>query len=43
MQGLARFFDAKKDWLDAQAAYRVAQKIAVLNLAKDPSNAVLAR
>ena len=39
MQGLASFFNAKNDWVDAQSAYRVAQKIAVLNLAKDPSNA----
>ena len=37
--GLARFFDAKKDWPDAQTGYRAAQKIATMNLAKDPSNA----
>jgi hypothetical protein len=37
--GLAHIFDAKKDSLDAQTAYRVAQKIANLNLAKDPLNA----
>ena len=36
--GLARFFDAKKDWPDAQTAYRVAYKIAALNVAKDPSD-----
>ena len=35
--GFARVFDAKKDWPDAQAAYRVAMKIAVLNYVKDPS------
>jgi tetratricopeptide (TPR) repeat protein len=33
----ARTFDAKKDWPDAQSAYRVAMKIAVLNYVKDPS------
>ena len=38
MLGLAKFFDGKKDWPDAQTAYRSAQKIATLNLAKDPSN-----
>ena len=37
--GFARTFDAKKDWPDAQSAYKVAQKIANLNLAKDLSNA----
>ncbi|HEY3624586.1 MAG TPA: hypothetical protein VGL12_19730 [Roseiarcus sp.] len=37
--GLARFFDAKKNWPDAQGAYRVAQKIAALNFTADPSNA----
>ena len=31
-------FDAKWDWPDAQAAYRVAMKIAVLNYVKDPSD-----
>ena len=35
--GFARTFDAKKDWPDAQSAYRVAMKIAVLNYVKDPS------
>jgi len=35
--GFAHVFDAKKDWPDAQAAYRVAKKIAVLNYVKDPS------
>jgi tetratricopeptide (TPR) repeat protein len=35
--GFARVFDAKKDWPDAQSAYRVAMKIAVLNYVKDPS------
>jgi len=35
--GFARVFDAKKDWPDAQAAYRVTMKIAVLNYVKDPS------
>ena len=35
--GFARMFDAKKDWPDAQSAYRVAMKIAVLNYVKDPS------
>ena len=39
MLGLAQFFDAKNDWPDAQTAYSAAQKIAILNLAKDPSNA----
>ena len=29
MDGLASFFHAKNDWVDAQSAYRVAQKIAV--------------
>ena len=37
--GFARTFDTKKDWPDAQSAYKVAQKIANLNLAKDLSNA----
>jgi tetratricopeptide (TPR) repeat protein len=36
--GFAHVFDAKGDWPDAQAAYRVAKKVAVLNLVKDPSN-----
>jgi tetratricopeptide (TPR) repeat protein len=35
--GFAHVFDAKKDWPDAQSAYRVAMKIAVLNYVKDPS------
>ncbi|HEY1886567.1 MAG TPA: hypothetical protein VGG86_11025 [Roseiarcus sp.] len=35
--GFARTFDTKKDWPDAQSAYRVAMKIAVLNYVKDPS------
>ncbi len=35
--GLAHVFDAKKDWPDAQAAYRLATKVAVLNYVKDPS------
>jgi tetratricopeptide (TPR) repeat protein/energy-coupling factor transporter ATP-binding protein EcfA2 len=35
--GFARTFDAKKDWPDAQSAYRVAMKVAVLNYVKDPS------
>jgi tetratricopeptide (TPR) repeat protein len=35
--GFARTFDAKKDWPDAQSAYRAAMKIAVLNYVKDPS------
>jgi tetratricopeptide (TPR) repeat protein/energy-coupling factor transporter ATP-binding protein EcfA2 len=35
--GFARAFDAKKDWPDAQSAYRTAMKIAVLNYVKDPS------
>jgi tetratricopeptide (TPR) repeat protein len=33
-----RFFDARKDWPDAQAAYQVAQKIATLNFVKNPSD-----
>jgi tetratricopeptide (TPR) repeat protein len=37
VSGFARAFDAKKDWPDAQTAYRVAMKIAVLNYVKDPS------
>ena len=36
--GIARVFDAKKDWPDAQAAYRIAQKIAILNFVKNPSD-----
>ncbi|MBV8797494.1 MAG: hypothetical protein JO136_21360, partial [Hyphomicrobiales bacterium] len=35
--GFARTFDAKKDWPDAQSAYRVVMKIAVLNYVNDPS------
>jgi hypothetical protein len=33
---LARGFDEKKDWPDAQNAYRVAMKIAMLEYVKDP-------
>jgi hypothetical protein len=36
--GFAHVFDAKRDWPDAQAAYRVAMKVAVLNYVKDPSD-----
>jgi tetratricopeptide (TPR) repeat protein len=36
--GFAHAFDAKRDWPDAQAAYRVAMKVAVLNYVKDPSD-----
>ena len=36
--GFAQAFDAKRDWPDAQAAYRVAMKVAVLNYVKDPSD-----
>jgi tetratricopeptide (TPR) repeat protein len=35
--GFARTFDAKKDWPDAQSAYRVAMKIAIVNYVKNPS------
>jgi tetratricopeptide (TPR) repeat protein len=35
--GFARTFDGKKDWPDAQSAYRVAMKSAVLNYVNDPS------
>ena len=35
--GFARAFDERKDWPDAQLAYRVAVKIAVLNYVKDPT------
>jgi tetratricopeptide (TPR) repeat protein len=35
---LASFFNAKQDWVDAQSAYRVAQKIAMSNYVKNPSN-----
>ena len=38
VMGFAKAFDAQKDWPDAQAAYRVAMKVAVLNYVKDPSN-----
>jgi tetratricopeptide (TPR) repeat protein len=38
VQGLARFFDGQKDWPDAEAAYRVAQKIAMLNYVNNPSD-----
>ncbi|HXZ17928.1 MAG TPA: hypothetical protein VEH77_18535, partial [Roseiarcus sp.] len=37
--GMAQVLDAKKDWPDAQAAYRLASKMATLNVVKDPSNA----
>ena len=37
--GLARVFDAKKDWPDAQVAYRAAMKIATLNYVKNPADA----
>ena len=36
--GFAHAFDAMKDWPDAQAAYRVAMKIATLNYINDPSD-----
>ncbi len=36
--GLASFFKAKKDWPDAQTAYRLAQKIGMLNFVKNPSD-----
>ncbi len=36
--GFAHVFDAKRDWPDAQAAYRVAMKVAVLNYVNDPSD-----
>ncbi len=35
--GFADAFSAKKDWPDAQAAYLVAMKVAVMNYVKDPS------
>jgi tetratricopeptide (TPR) repeat protein len=35
---LATFFNAKNDWVDAQTAYRAAQRIAVLNYVKNPSD-----
>jgi tetratricopeptide (TPR) repeat protein/energy-coupling factor transporter ATP-binding protein EcfA2 len=35
---MARVFDAKKDWPDAQSAYLVASKMATLNFTKDTSN-----
>ena len=34
--GFARVFRAKKDWPDAQTAYRIAQKVADMNHVKDP-------
>jgi tetratricopeptide (TPR) repeat protein len=34
--GFAHAFEAMKDWPDAQAAYRVAMKIAAFNSVKDP-------
>ncbi len=36
---MAQVFDLNQDWPDARAAYRVAAKMATLNLVKDPSNA----
>ena len=36
LMSFARAFDAKKDWPDAQAAYRAAMKAAVLNYVKNP-------
>jgi tetratricopeptide (TPR) repeat protein len=38
VSAFAHVFDAKRDWPDAQTAYRAAMKIAVLNFVKDPSN-----
>ena len=38
-----RAFDAAQDSPDARAAYAVAEKIARMNLAKDPSDKSLAR
>jgi tetratricopeptide (TPR) repeat protein len=38
VENFAQSFDAKKDWPDAQAAYRVAMKIAVFNYVKNPSD-----
>ena len=35
---IAQAFDATKDRPDAERAYRVAQKIAVMNYVKDPSD-----
>jgi tetratricopeptide (TPR) repeat protein len=36
--GFAHAFDARKDWFDAETAYRVAMKAAVLNYVKDPDD-----
>jgi tetratricopeptide (TPR) repeat protein len=36
--GFAHAFDAARDWPDAQTAYGVAEKIALWNIAKDPSD-----
>jgi tetratricopeptide (TPR) repeat protein len=36
--GIAQAFDAVGDWPDAQAAYRVAQKIAIYNYVEHPSD-----
>ncbi len=38
VSALARQFDDKKDWPDAQAAHRVAMKIAVFNYVKNPED-----
>jgi energy-coupling factor transporter ATP-binding protein EcfA2 len=38
VSALARGFDDKKDWPDAQAAHRVAMKIAVFNYVKNPKD-----
>ena len=38
VQRFAQAFGAAKDWPDAQTAYSVASKIAVLNLANNPSD-----
>ena len=41
--GFARTFDAKKDWPDAQSAFRVVMKIAVLNYVQGSLGDVVAR
>ena len=38
VSALARGFDDKRDWPDAQAAHRVAMKIAVFNYVKNPED-----
>jgi tetratricopeptide (TPR) repeat protein len=38
VEGFARVFAKAGDWLDAQTAYRVAMKIAVLNYVENPSD-----